>query len=99
MTMTPEEGMIARKLVRVEFYDSTHDPSWQKEGTDFGLPSICYAVGWLISSSRKHLTLAMMRSEGGNCSERMLIPKGSIIRTVELADKILALTTTQGGIE
>ncbi len=79
--------MITRKLVRVEFYDSTHDPGWQAEDTDFGLPSLCYAVGWLIKSSQKHITLAMMRSAGGSCSERMLLPKAAIIRTVELIDK------------
>jgi len=71
-------------LVMVEFYDSTHDPGWKGEEEDFRGCAVCKAVGWRVQMDRKCVVLAMMRSDGGCCSERMIIPRGAIIKTTPL---------------
>ena len=70
---------MKENVVMVEFYDSTHDPNWKSERDDFRGCSRCWAVGWKLQQDRKCVVLAMMRSDGGSCSERMIIPKGAII--------------------
>ena len=79
--------MKNRPIILVNFYDTTHDPGWQDEGMDFGGCSSCVAVGWRIHSNNKRIVLAMMRSDGGRCSERMIIPRGVIIRQAYLKEQ------------
>lgn len=69
-----------KPLLLIEFHDSTHDPNWKDDNIDFGECSVCKVVGWKVQSTRKCIVLAMMLSDGGRCSERMIIPKGAIMR-------------------
>ena len=73
-------------LLLIEFDDSTHNPGWKDEKQDFGGPMKCSIVGWRVQSGKKHITLAMMRSDDGDCTERMMIPRGAITRISPLQE-------------
>lgn len=76
-----------RPILLVEFLDSTHDPGWKDEDKDFRGCALCQVVGFKMQADRKCMVLAMMRSGEGNCSERMVIPRGAIINIEVLGRK------------
>ena len=73
-----------KPIVLIEFFDATHDPGWAKETDDFRGCGTCSVVGFKMQEDKKCIVLAMMRSDGGRCSERIIIPKGAVIRTYRL---------------
>jgi len=73
--------MRKRPLIVVEWDDISSYSSWgiEKESKDW-TPLRCVSVGWKMPSGKKHLTMASTRSEGKQCTDRQVIPKGCIIK-------------------
>ena len=74
------------QIVKVVWTDSASSDGWQDEehGKEH-TPSQCMTVGWLLKKTRGHVTLAGSRSDFGNCSQLMAIPRKCIvsIKTLE----------------
>ena len=75
-------------LVILEFYDTTHDDGWKNEQGTFTSCAICKAVGWEMYSDKVSRVLVMLRSDEGNCSERLTIPKGAIIKRTVISSEL-----------
>ncbi len=67
------------KLVLVEYYDSACSEGWHKFGETEGISS-CVSVGVLKYEDDKQIIIFPNRSDTGNVSDSMAIPKGCIKR-------------------
>ncbi len=73
--------MQKRPLLFVEWDDISAYGGWKEESESREwTPLRCISVGWKLPSKKKHLTLASTRSEGKQCTDRQVIPKGCIVK-------------------
>ncbi len=76
-----------KPMLLVEFKDTTKDGDWKLETADPIDLTTVWALGFKIHDNNTKLVLAMMRSDAGYCSERVLILKTNITKITELEIK------------
>lgn len=67
------------RLVMVEWEDSATNYGWHRLSTDDSI-SYCVSVGMICREDEKQVTLAQSRSDCGNISETISIPRSCIRR-------------------
>ncbi len=82
-----QERPTDKPIILIEFFDATHDPGWEKEDKDFRGCGTCSVVGFKMQEDKDCVVLAMMRSDGGRCTERMIVPKGAILVVERLKEE------------
>ncbi len=70
---------MKQHLVVVEWQDAASYDPWQHlfDAEDH-CPSKCKTVGWLLSKTKTHVTVAASQSDTGNWSQLMAVPRGCI---------------------
>ena len=74
------------QIVKVTWLDSMSQDGWRDEEYAGELaPSTCLTVGWMLTKTKGRVTLAASRSDSGNCSQVIAIPRKCIvsIKTLE----------------
>ena len=74
------------QIVKVTWLDSMSQDGWRDEEDAGDLtPSTCWTVGWVLKKTANRVTLSASRSDSGNCSQVIAIPRKCIvsIKTLE----------------
>ena len=77
--------MRNHKLVYVEWEDASGLSHWRDDTTaKDALPIPVRSIGWLMAKNKKCITIAASLNNQGEHSDRNTIPKGCIIKIMEV---------------
>lgn len=85
-----------KPIILIEFKDTTSDKDWKPEADGFCHLTTILAAGHKVEENSDCIVLALMRSDEGFCSDRVIIPKALIVKTwngVALAQLITEMET------
>ena len=75
------------KIVEVTWHDSCSDGGWKSLKSSLsGSISTCQSVGYLLQRNRKQVILIQSRSDTGNLSDQIAIPRTDVVKIIYLKE-------------
>ena len=83
MDRNNKESRMTKQLAYVEWVDSAAIQGWQHESEvsreDYE-PSVIKSVGFIVSESKKHITITTSISDTDCCMDPLTIPKCAVVK-------------------
>lgn len=75
-----------RRIVLVEWEDSTSVHRWQARSEVDNKPAFCRTVGWLVAKDKKAMTVVGTYSAGSHFTGDLCIPMGAVRKVTEVKE-------------